>query len=188
MLSSRAGAAILATALALVLTACGIHDPYATTRRSSSTVTSSSHSAGVPADDGPSPPDVNGTPVAAASSPQAALADFAVLYVNWTAATLTADQRMLASLSTGQARAQALAEGMHPSPTVARYAVSNSGLVVAIAEGRGIERGRWAVVTDERTNGYGPYQGLPATSHVTWATVARVAGGGWVVSGWYPGS
>jgi hypothetical protein len=188
MLSSGAGAAILATALALVLTACAIHDPYATTRRSSSTVTSSSHSAGVPADDGPSPPDVNGTPVAAASSPQAALAHYAVLYVNWTAATLTADQRMLASLSTGQARAQALAEGMHPSPTVARYAVSNSGLVVAIAEGRGIERGRWAVVTDERTNGYGPYQGLPATSHVTWATVARVAGGGWVVSGWYPGS
>ena len=124
---------------------------------------------------------------AAAPSPQAALARYAALYVNWTAATLASDQRKLASLSTGQARAQALAQGAHPSPTVTRYAVSNSGSVVAIAVGHETERGRWAVVTDERTNGYGPYQGLPATSHVTWATVARVAGG-WVVSGWYPGS
>ena len=109
------------------------------------------------------------------------------MYVNWTAATLPADERQLASLSAGQARAQALAASNHPAPTVARYAVSNSGSVVAIAEGRGTEHGRWGVVTVEQTNGYGPYQGLPATSHVTWATVARVAGG-WVVSGWYPGS
>jgi hypothetical protein len=108
-------------------------------------------------------------------------------YVNWTPATRTADERTLASLSTGQARAQALAEEVHPAPTVARYAVSNSGSVVAIAKGRGTERGRWAVVTVEQTNGYGPYQGLPATSHVTWATVAHVADG-WLVSGWYPGS
>ena len=132
-------------------------------------------------------PPVRITAGAAAQSPQTALAHYASLYVNWTAATLAADERQLASLSTGQARAQALAEGVHPSPTVARYAVSNSGSLVAIAEGRGTEFGRWAVVTVEQTNGYGPYQGLPATSHVTWATVARVAGG-WVVSGWYPGS
>ena len=110
------------------------------------------------------------------------------MYVNWTAGTLAANERQLASLSTGQARAQAMAEGAHPSPTVGRYAVSNTGSVVAIAEGQGTERGRWAVVTVEQTNGDGPYQGLPATSHVTWATVARVAGGGWAVSGWYPGS
>ena len=58
---------------------------------------------------------------------------------------------------------------------------------MAIGEGRGVERGRWAVVTVEQTNGYGPYLGLPAANHITWATAARVASG-WVVSGWYPGS
>lgn len=184
MLSSGAGATILATALVLVLTGCGIHDPYTSTQPTSSTA--SNQNASVPDDDGPSPPQVTAPPRGAAPTPQAALARYAAMYVNWTAGTLAADERQLASLSTGQARAQALAEGAHPSPTVGRYAVSNAGSVVAIAEGRGTERGRWAVVTVEQTNGYGPYQGLPATSHVTWATVARVAGG-WVVSGWYPG-
>jgi hypothetical protein len=186
MLSSGAGAAILATALVLVLTGCGIHDPYTSTQRTSSTVRN--QEARVPDADGPSAPPAGATPRAAAVSPQAALARFAALSVNWTAGSLSADERQLASLSTGQARAQALAESNHPAPAVARYAVSNAGSVVAIAEGRGTERGRWAVVTVEQTIGYGPYQGLPATSHVTWATVARVAGGGWVVSGWYPGS
>jgi hypothetical protein len=124
---------------------------------------------------------------AAAASPQVALTRYAALYVNWTAASVSGEERRLASLSTGQARAQALAESNHPAPAVARYAVSNAGSVVAIAQGRGTERGRWAVITVEQTNGYGPYEGLPATSHVTWATVARAAGG-WVVSGWYPGS
>ena len=186
MLSSGAGAAILATALVLVLTGCGIHDPYAATQHSAGAMRN--QKASVPDADGPSPPSMTAMSGVAAPSPQAALARYAGLFVNWTAGTLAADQRALASLSTGQARAQALAEGMHPSPTVARYAVSNAGSVVAIAEGRGTERGRWAVVTVEQTNGQGPYQGLPATSHVAWATVARVAGGGWVVSGWYPGN
>ena len=67
-----------------------------------------------------------------------------------------------------------------------RYAASNSGRWSRSPRARQ-ERGRWAVVTDERTNGYGPTWAFPATSHVTWATVACVAGG-WVVSGWYPGS
>jgi hypothetical protein len=124
---------------------------------------------------------------AAAASPRVALARYAALYVNWTAASLSGDERRLASLSTGQARVQALAESKHPAPAVARYSVSNAGSVVAIAQGRGTERGRWAVITVEQTNGYGPYQGLPATNHITWATVARAARG-WVVSGWYPGS
>ena len=185
MLSSGAAAAILATALVLVLTGCGIHDPYTTTQRTSSTA--SNQTAKVPDDDGPSPPHPTATPRGAAPSPQAALAHYGSLYVNWTAATLATDERRLAALSTGQARAQALAEAAHPSPTVARYAVSGSGSVVAIAEGRGTGRGRWAVVTVEQTNGYGPYQGLPATSHVTWATVVHVTQG-WVISGWFPGS
>lgn len=185
MLSPGARAGIAAGALALALAGCGITDPYTTTQRTSSAT--SNHKASVPDDDGPSAPDVSATSGAAASSPQAALARYAALYVNWSAATLSADERQLASLSTGQARAQALAESNRPASALARYVVSNSGRVVVIAEGRGMERGRWAVVTVEQTNGYGPYEGLPATSHVTWATVARVVQG-WVVSGWYPGS
>ena len=187
MLSRGVRAAVLAIALGLTLSGCGISDPYTTSRCSSSTVRSSSHKASVPDDDGPSPPHTTATEDAVASSPQVALGRYAALYVNWSAATLSADERRLASHSSGQARAQALSESNHPAPAVARYAVSNTGSVVAIAEGRGVERGRWAVVTVEQTNGYGPYQGLPATSHVTWATVTRAARG-WVVSGWYPGS
>jgi hypothetical protein len=187
MLSPAARAAIVAGALtlALALAGCGLTDPYTPTRHSSSPA--SSDGAGEPDDDGPSPPRASALPGAAAATPQAALSRYAALYVNWSAATLVSDARKLASRSTGQARAQALAEGGDPPPTLARYDVSNSGSVVAIAAGQGIERGRWAVVTDEQTSGYGPYQGLPATSHVTWATLARV-GPGWVVSGWYPGS
>jgi hypothetical protein len=185
MLSLGVRAAVATGWLALVLAGCGISDPYTTTQPSSSTV--SSHGADVPDDDGLSPPRMIATPRAAAASPQVALARYAALYVNWTAASLSGDERRLVTLSTGQARAQALAESNHPAPAVARYAVSNSGSVVAIGEGRGVERGRWAVVTVEQTNGYGPYLGLPATSHVTWATVVRVAQG-WIVSGWYPGS
>ena len=187
MLSRGVRAAVLAIALGLTLSGCGISDPYTTSRCSSSTVRSSSHKASVPDDDGPSPPHTTATEDAVASSPQVALGRYAALYVNWRAATLSVNEQELALLSTGQARAQALSESYHPAPAVTRYAVSNSGSVVAIAEGRGVERGRWAVVTVEQTNGYGPYQGLPATSHVTWATVARAARG-WVVSGWYPGS
>jgi hypothetical protein len=185
MLNPRARATVVAGVLALGLAGCGIADPYTTTQRTSSRM--SGKRASEPDDDGPSPPHINAAPRAAAASPQVALARYAVVYVNWSAATLAADGRKLASLSTGQARAQALAEGSDPPPSVARYDVSNSGSVVAIAAGQGAERGRWAIVTDEQTNGYGPYQGLPATSHVTWATVARVARG-WIVSGWYPGS
>ena len=177
--------AVMAGLLALALAGCGISDPYTASHRSPRQASTSG--AGEPDDDGPSPPRVSATHGAVATTPQAALIRFAGLYVNWTADTLAADARRLALLSTGQARAQALAEVRDPPATLARYDVSNSGSVAAIAAGQGTERGRWAVVTNEQTDGYGPYQGLPAASHVTWATVARVAGG-WVVSGWYPGS
>jgi hypothetical protein len=185
MLSLVARASVMAGALALALAGCGLSDPYAPIHHGSRPTIS--RGAGEPDDDGPSPPRLSATPGGAAATPQAALTRYGALYVNWTRSTLAADARKLASLSTGQARAQALAEASDPPATLTRYDVSNAGSVVAIAAGQGIERGRWAVVTDEQTSGYGPYLGLPATSHITWATVARVAGG-WVVSGWYPGS
>ena len=187
MLSSGAGAAILAIALVLVLTGCGISDPYTTSRRilehggeqSESQRARRRRTVAAPHDRDAGCGCVQPADRAGPLRSAVRQLDAPPRYPP----TSGGSRRSRA----GQARAQALAEGNHPAPTVARYAVSNSGSVVAIAEGRGIERGRWAVVTVEQTNGYGPYQGLPATSHVTWATVARVAGG-WVVSGWYPGS
>jgi hypothetical protein len=121
-----------------------------------------------------------------ASTPQGALTRFAQLYINWTATALPQRARQLAQVSVGQARAEAI-QMVRRRSTLARYQVTNSGSVVAIATGRGTERGRWAVITNEVTSGLGPYLGLPATSHVSWAAVAH-EGGGYVVSTWYPGS
>lgn len=174
----------LALTVALLLAGCGISDPYTRTQRPERTATAAiergEHDGPPPP---PAPPPGRG---AAAVTPQQALARYGTVYVNWTAATLPADERRLAAMSTGQARAQALAESSAPPATLTRYWVANAGAVAAIAPGQGTERGKWAIVTDEQTGGEGPYQGLPATTHVTWATVTRSAGG-WIVSGWYPG-
>jgi len=174
----------LVTAAAVALCGCGISDPYTQAARTARpaparAVTGGEH-------DGPLAPSARVPAGARAPTPQAALARYGAIYVNWTAATLPAVQRHLTSISTGQARPQALAESETPPQAVSTYAVSNSGRVVAIAAGQGPKRGEWAVITDEQTTGEGPYQSLPATSHVTWATVQR-DGQRWVVSGWYPG-
>jgi hypothetical protein len=180
-------AAVIAAVCVVLLAGCGITDPYSastTTGRSATraavTVPREDHD-GPPAPTAPRPASGAGQ-----ASPSVALARYGRLYVNWSWQTVAANQRRLASISVGQAHAQALAAAQ-PEPTLARYAVHNHGQVVAIAPGEGTERGKWAVVTDEQTSGDGPYEGLPATSHVTWATVQRT-GQGWAVSGWYPGS
>jgi hypothetical protein len=175
----------LMTAVAVALGGCGISDPYTQQVRTARPAPAGAVTRG----DHDGPPATSATVPAGASAPtpQAALARYGGLYVNWTAATLPTVQRRLASISTGQARAQALAESKAPLQAVSTYTVSNSGQVVAIAPGQGAKRGEWAVITDEQTTGDGPYQGLPATSHVTWAIVQR-DGQGWVVSGWYPGA
>lgn len=179
--------AVTAAVAALLLAGCGITDPdYVDTTSPSATsttltVASADH-------DGPTlPPRSRLAAGAVQASPAVALAWYGRLYVNWSWQTVAGDQRRLAGISVGQARAQALAAAAQPEAMLARYAVHNQGQVVAIAPGQGIERGKWAVVTDEQTSGDGPYEGLPATSHVTWATVQRTAQG-WVLSGWYPGS
>ena len=115
-----------------------------------------------------------------------ALSRFAWLYVNWTAAQLPQRARQLAQISSGQARAQALALAARAA-ALEQYQVTNSGTVVAIAAGKDQESGRWAIITNELTNGTGPYLGLPATSHVTWATVQHQPTG-YVITGWYPAS
>ena len=121
------------------------------------------------------------------TSPQAALARYAELYVNWTAAGVAANQRQLAAISLGQARAQALqaAASLARDPELTKSAVSNTGSVVAIAPGQGAAAGLWVVVTREQTIGKGDYAGLPPTLHVIYAQLTRTANG-WVVTRWQP--
>ena len=193
--------------IALTLSGCGLSDPYeqqqaqntSSTARSSTTTStgrsvvpatsSTTATAGNPGehDEGAPPPNrVRLGASVAAPTAQGALEHFTRLYINWTASQLPARSRQLADLATGQAQAQSLALAARAA-VLARYHVSNSGTVTAIAAGQGPEQGRWAVVTNELTTGTGPYLGLPATSHVTWATVIHTPHG-YVIDGWYPAS
>lgn len=173
---------------AALITGYGISDPYQSPAAPSTTTSTSTTPSGIePGEhDGPSQ-SVHPVPASAsAATPEAALARFARLYVNWSAAGLATRARQLAAISSGQAHAQALGLAGR-ARALERYDVTNTGTVTAIAPGEGQERGRWAVVTNESTSGTGPYLGLPATSHVTWATVQH-RHAGYVVSGWYPAS
>jgi len=183
---SRPAVVILAAVCVLLASGCGLSDPYyASPSSRAAPGTTATIAAGER--DGPaiSLPTRIGVG-AARATPAAALSRYARLYVNWSWQTVAAVEWRLAAVSVGQAHLEALAAAAQPEPTLVRYAVENQGQVVAIGRGEGAERGKWAVITDEQTSGDGPYEGLPATSHVTWATVRR-DGPGWVVSGWYPG-
>jgi len=191
----RTAIAPLTAALAAsVLAGCGITNPYqrphhlATTSSSTSTssTTSSFTTASNPGEinEGQLPPAP--VPAGVSPTPRGALARYAQLYVNWNAGQLTDRGRQLAAISTGQARHQAQALASR-GPVLARYQVTNHGSVTAIGAGQGAEQGRWVVVTNELTSGTGPYLGLPATSHVTWATVTATHHG-YVVSAWNPAS
>jgi hypothetical protein len=180
----------LIAACAIALAGCSLDDPSTTT---SSTGATTPTTATMTSEDGlsgsasvagsaarPSPRST----ALSAPTPQAALRRFARVYVNWSARYLKQVASRLAAMSTGQARAQALQLATRAA-ALERYEVANSGTVVAVARGEAQQRGRWAVVTRETTSGTGPYAGLPTTSHVAWAAVARRRGG-YVVSGWYP--
>jgi len=188
---SRTLRLLICVGVAATAAGCGIHDPYQTRQPATAATTGSSTTTGVapaPSEhDGASQPTTAIVPVSAvAPTPQVAVARFARLYGNWTAAQLTERSKQLAAVSTGQARAQAL-ELASRATALERYRVTNTSTVVAIGPGQREERGRWAIVTNESTSGSGPYLGLPATSHVSWATV-QLQHGGYVVSGWYPAS
>lgn len=188
---SRALRLLTCAAVAATVAGCGIHDPYQTHQPATEAPKASSTTrrvASAPTEhDGPSQPTIAILPrSAAAPTPQVALSRFARLYGNWTAAQLSERSKQLAAISTGQARAQALKLASRAT-VLERYKVTNTSTLAAIAPGQGEERGRWAVVTNERTRGTGPYLGLPATSHVSWATV-QLQHTGYVVSGWYPAS
>jgi hypothetical protein len=176
----------------------GIANPYQTA--SIATKTTSKPTAPAPVDPGDPTPERNGSVPghdqgvidslgadAGRTSPKAALARYAEMYVNWTAAGVAANQRKLAAISLGQARAQALqaAASLARDPELTKSAVSNAGSVVAIAHGQGATAGLWVVVTREQTIGKGDYAGLPPTLHVIYAQLTRTANG-WVVTQWQP--
>jgi hypothetical protein len=122
-------------------------------------------------------------------SPVQAVQVFAQWYVNWTASTVATHLHVLAQAAIGQARsAMALAAGQvgHDS-SIAMGGIANSGTVEAIAPVTG-ENNVYAVVTRERTTAAhtNAYQGLQPAWHVTLATVTRVFGHLWTISGWQP--
>ena len=177
------------------VTGCAINDPYA------SHTTATSHTTPVVSPDAGDPAPERGGTVPAATktaesrvsrsagqlTPQAALIHYADLDVNWSAFDVVARQRQLASISLGQARAQALqaAASAQSDQLLTRSRVVNSGQVVAVARGQGPARQEWVVVTRERTTGEGDYAGLPPTLHVAYATLVQTRVG-WVVNSWSP--
>ena len=199
MRARRVAVTFVALLVAGELAGCaGIANPYQTA--STATKSTSTPTAATPADTGDPTPERNGSVPghdqgvidrlgagAGRTSPQAALARYAELYVNWTAAGVAANQRQLAAISLGQARAQALqaAASFARDPELTKSAVSTAGSVVAIAPGQGAAAGLWVVVTREQTIGKGDYAGLPPTLHVIYALLTRTASG-LVVTRWQP--
>jgi len=197
--AQRVAVTLVALLAAGELAGCaGITNPYQTA--STATKSTSTPTAATPADTGDPTPERNGIipghnqrvidrlgAGAGRTSPQAALARYAELYVNWTAAGVAANQRQLAAISLGQARAQAFqaAASLARDPELTESAVSNTGSVVAIALGQGAAAGLWVVVTREQTIGKGDYAGLPPTLHVIYAQLTRTTNG-WVVTRWQP--
>ncbi len=192
----------LAGLLAATLSGCGITNPYRSqpTKRPATTSASTSSTITTAADSRDPASERDGTiPVAdqaaqhkvavgaATSTPQAALEQYARLYVNWQASSLIARQRKLASISLGPARAQALqaAASAARDPELTRSQVANQGQLIAITQGRGPASAEWVLVTREHTTGQGDYAGLPPTLHVIYAQVTKNAHG-YVVSQWQP--
>jgi hypothetical protein len=173
------------TAIALGASLAGCANPDAATRVG--VQAPSPASPGEPAPPTPTPPSAD-APVGVRGTPQAALAAFAGLYVNWDYRTLTSRQRELAGMSVGSARAAELqaTASSRDDTTIAAAHIANSGTVLSISPEQG-GAGTWVIVTREQTSGSGDYEGLAAADHVTIARLAR-SGGGYAVSEWLPQS
>jgi hypothetical protein len=190
-----AAATVLMT---VVLAGCGLTDPYQQHTIVSRPTTATP--APLPSDQADPAPERGGTtpqsthaepttlaPDAALASPQAALERYAQLYLNWNATNVVQVQRRLASISIGQARAQALqaAASANRDPELANSRLANRGEVIAVSPGLASAGGRWVIVTSEQTTGQGDYQGLPPTQHIIYAQLTRTHAG-YVVSQWAP--
>ncbi|HUA48706.1 MAG TPA: hypothetical protein VMA77_25970 [Solirubrobacteraceae bacterium] len=189
MTASRQIAPVLAV---IALAGCSLQHPYTPQTPNPRPTTT--------ADGGDPPPERGGTipaaaqaaertlaPGAAQPTQQAAVARYATIAVNWNWRTLAVVQRRLASISLGQARAQAgqAAAQATADPTLAQERLADSGQPVAVAPGRGAAAGWWVIVTREHTTGQGPYADLPPTLHVTYAQLTHTPHG-WLVTRWQP--
>ena len=178
--------------VALTAAGCSLHNPYSSASPPPTVATAP--------DAGDPPPERNGhiplaaqaaqialEPGAAQRTSEAALARYSQIAVNWNWRNLAAVQHHLASISLGQARAQALqaAAGASTDSNLRAQRITNSGQPISIAPGRGPAAGQWVIVTRERTTGQGAYAGLPPTLHVTYAQVTHTSDG-YVVSRWTP--
>lgn len=192
-------AAVVSTSA--LLTGCGISDPYQTIRTPTSLTTTTTATATTPAADARDPaPERGGTIPTTALRPQQqvaadagsltardAVVRYARAYINWTAHTLGADQRRLAAMSVGAARlaAEQQASSAAIERTVRAHHLANRGQLLSVEPGEGVERGRWVIVTRERTTGTGSYHALPYGLHITLATTTHTPQG-WVISQWSP--
>ena len=207
-MTSRAPTPIL-LAVTVAIAGCGISNPYQSTTRSTTTTaaptagrasTTAASTATAPPEARDPAPERGGTiprraqvgeskllAGAGRPTPEAALERYATAYLNWNAAHVIAIQHQLATISLGQARAQAqqAAASAARDPQLATSQVANRGRVIAIAPGQADATGQWVIVTSEQTTGQGDYQGLPATLHTIYAQLTSTPQG-WVISGWQP--
>jgi hypothetical protein len=176
----RIGAAIAALAATIALAGCANPDSGGLP----------SGSGGVQNQGEPAAPRTTdgAAPVNLQLTAQAAIAQYAQVYANWSWRTVAAHQRRLAAISVGQARVtdlQAAAQAAGDT-TLRQGQISNTGSVISIAPDQA-QAGTWVLVTRERTSGSGEYEGLPAGYHVTLAKAQQVRQG-WAVSEWAPQS
>jgi hypothetical protein len=189
----RITARVLAALAAMVAVGgCGISDPY-TRANTTTSPRPVSHAAGPAAAQNPGeppapppPPAHSQRPNAPAATPQQAIRQFALLYVNWTWRTLPTHLRQLAAISVGAARLaeqQATAAQGRDSEIAATH-VYNRGQIVSIARNQ-TQPGEWVIVTREQTGGNAQYDGLQPSWHVTLAKLVHLPGG-YSTSQWLP--
>jgi hypothetical protein len=185
----RAPAPAIVLAIAACLTGCSALGGSPTTKPATTTSSKLAHAQAT--HEYPSPPTGPQTAASSAAGPIAAIRSFARQYINWTADTVTARMRALASQSVGQARSemQLAAASTAGDYELQRGGIANSGTVQAIAP-LIARRNQYVVVTLERTTATATtaYEGLRPAWHLALATVVQLSTGAWAVSRWQPES
>jgi hypothetical protein len=187
--------AIAALAATVAVAGCGITDRYTHANTTTNQQPESPAAMGLAAAQNPGEPAApppptarSQAPSAPAATPEQAIRQFALLYVNWTWRTLAPHLRQLAALSVGPARLAeqqaAAAEGRDSE--IAATHVYNRGQIVSIAPSQ-TQPGEWVIVTREQTGGNAQYDGLQASWHVTLAQLVHLQGG-YSISQWLPQS
>ena len=189
----------------LALAGCGITDPYAGHHaaqrpdRTAGDPAGDDHGATVtdPSEPAPSQPATHRhqrrhrrhARAGAGDTPQALVARYARLYINWTATTIGAGTSASSPRSRSAPRAPRRCRpprSYSHDPTLAASHVANTGTVVSIAAGQGPAARRAGSSSPANTPpASGDYAGLPAAAHVIYARVTHTPHG-WVISEWSP--